>query len=121
MKFLTHDENTNDAVSDNDNSMALFQKKYCRTNQLYYKEYPVKPDMAQHVFPDLVFKYEPCNPCNKNCEVSFANSKIDTESALVLPKSSNDFFYDSWKDLFGKDNHFFPKLDDLSHSVSIFT
>ena len=77
--------------------------------------------MAQHVFPEINFKYEPCNPCNKNCSMSFANNKIDTETALVLPKSSNDYFYDSWKDLFGKDNHFFPKLDDLSHSVSIFT
>lgn len=111
---------TNDAISDPDNSTELFRQKYCRTNQLYYKEYPVKPDMAQHIFPDLVFKYEPCNPCNKTCTISFANSKIDTESAMVLPKSSNDFFYDSWKDLFGKSFNFIPTLDS-THIVDTFS
>lgn len=101
---------TNDTMPDSDNSV-LFKQKYCRTNQLYYKEYPVKPDMAQHIFPDLVFKYEPCNPCSKTCEVSFTKSKIDTETALVLPKSSNDSFYESWKDLIGKSFNFIPALD----------
>lgn len=119
-KLMTEGMTTLDTISDTD-STSLFQQKYCRNNQLYYKEYPVKPDMAQHVFPEINFKYEPCNPCNKNCAMSFVNNKIETETALVLPKSSNDYFYNSWKDLFGKDNHFFPKLSDLSQSVSIFT
>ena len=103
-------------------SSTQFQSKNCRNNQLYYKEYPIKTDMAQHVFPEINFKYEPCNPCDKNCNVSFANNKINTEAGLTLPKSSNNSFYDSWKDVFGISNDFMPAFGAVnSDAFSLFT
>ena len=97
-----------------------FQKKNCRNSQLFYKEYPIKNDMVEHIFPEIRFDSNICNPCDPNCKISFINNKITTESNLVLPKSSNDFFYDSWKDIFGKENTFFPRLESLSETFTKF-
>ena len=97
-----------------------FQKKNCRNSQLFYKEYPIKNDMVEHIFPEIRFDSNICNPCDPNCKISFINNKITTESNLVLPKSSNDFFYDSWKDIFGKENTFFPRLENLSETFTKF-
>jgi hypothetical protein len=97
-----------------------FQKAHCRNNKLYHKEYPIRNDMTEHVFPEIKFESGVCNPCDTNCNISFTNKKIDTETELVLPKSSNDSFVDELYDLFGKDSHFFPRLDDLTHNFALF-
>ena len=98
-----------------------FQKNHCRNNQLHYKEFPIRNDAVEHVFPEIKFNGDTCNPCDPNCNISFVNRKIDTESQLVLPKSSNDSFFDSWKEVFGKENHFFPRLADITPNFAIFT
>jgi len=98
-----------------------FQKAHCRNNKLYHKEYPIRNDMTEHVFPEIKFESGVCNPCDPNCNISFTNKKIDTETELVLPKSSNDLFVDELYNLFGKDSHFFPRLDDLTHNFALFT
>ena len=117
------DQSTIKSTDPADQSIQIsdFKKSNCRNSQLYHKEYPIKTDMAQHIFPELNFKYEPCNPCDNNCKISFVNNKLSTESDLLKPKSSNDSFYESWKDIFGKDTHFFPKLDEITQNVSIFS
>jgi hypothetical protein len=98
-----------------------FQKKYCRNSQLYYKEYPIKTEMAEHIFPQIKFDSNHCNPCDPNCKFSFVEQKIRKEYDLILPKSSNDSYYDSWKDIFGKENTFFPRLENLSDAFYQFT
>ena len=98
-----------------------FQKAHCRNNKLYHKEYPIRNDMTEHVYPEIKFESGVCNPCDANCNISFTNKKIDTETELVLPKSSNDSFVDELYDLFGKDSHFFPRLDDLTHNFALFS
>ena len=98
-----------------------FQKNYCRNSQLYYKEYPIKTEMAEHIFPQIKFDSNRCNPCDPNCKFSFVEQKIRKEYDLILPKSSNDSYYDSWKDIFGKENTFFPRLENLSDAFSMFT
>ena len=125
--MLSH-SNTVDVLNQTENTaiegMATyyeFQQKHCRNNQLYFKEYKVRNDMVEHVFPEIKFETNICNPCDPNCKISFVNKKIDTETLLVMPKSSNDFFYDSWKDIFGKDTLFFPKLSDFSQNMKLFT
>ena len=77
--------------------------------------------MTEHVFPEIKFESGVCNPCDPNCNISFTNKKIDTETELVLPKSSNDSFVDELYDLFGKDSHFFPRLNDLTHNFALFS
>jgi hypothetical protein len=120
-RFMTEgmtQSDTKDDIQQPDDNIRQFQQKYCRNNQLYYKESPIRnAEMAQHIFPDLVFKYEACNPCSKSCEVSYTNAKIDTEQSVVLPKSSNDYFYESWKDIFGKSFDFIP-AEGLKTSVA---
>lgn len=52
---------------------------------------PVKTDMIEHVYPQIKFKRGACNPCDKTCEFSIANKKIEIEKEIVYPKNSNDF------------------------------
>lgn len=108
-------------VSTKDSNIQQFKNNYCRNNQLHYKEFPIRNDAVEHVFPEIKFNSDVCNPCDPNCQISFINNKIDTESQLVLPKSSNDSIFDSWKDIFGKDNNFFPKLENITQNFAIFT
>ena len=97
-----------------------FQKNHCHNNQLHYKDFPIRNDAVEHVFPEIKFNSGVCNPCDPNCQISFVNNKIDTETQLVLPKSSNDSIFDSWKDIFGKDNNFFPRLEDIGQNFALF-
>ena len=98
-----------------------FQNKYCQNNQLHYKEFLIRNDEAEHVFPEIQFKNGVCNPCDPNCQISFVKQKIDIETQLVLPKSSNDSLFDSWKDIFGKETNFFPRLEDIAENFAKFT
>lgn len=97
-----------------------FQKKYCNKSQLMYKEYPIKTEMAEHVFPEIKYTNGICNPCDPNCQFSIVNNKITTEEDLVKPKSSNDWFYESWKDIFGQDFNFLPAIGMHSEPFSVF-
>jgi len=59
-----------------------FNKEYCDGNKLKYKNVNVKPDMLQHIFPQLSFINKPCNPCDKSCEYSIIETKLITEEQM---------------------------------------
>jgi hypothetical protein len=64
-----------------------------------YKDFPVKSEMADHVFPEIQFNTKSrCNPCDTTCDYSIVEAKIDTETELC-PRSSNNLF-DQVKDIF---------------------
>lgn len=67
-----------------------FREQNCKNGTLYYKNMRVRPEMAGHVFPELNFaKNYPCNPCDKSCDISITEAKLETEAKLV-PISSSD-------------------------------
>ena len=76
-----------------------FIQEKCRNGVLMYKDFPVKSEMADHVFPEIQFNTKSrCNPCDITCDYSIVEAKIDTETELC-PRSSNNLF-DQVKDIF---------------------
>jgi len=60
-----------------------FREENCKNNLLKYKNMTVKPDMAEHVFPELKFKNGTCNPCESSCKFSIIESKLKAQSELT--------------------------------------
>lgn len=76
-----------------------FIKTKCRNGVLMYKDFPVKSEMADHIYPEIQFNTKSrCNPCDTTCDYSIIEAKIDTETELC-PRSSNNLF-DQVKDIF---------------------
>lgn len=59
-----------------------FIKEYCDGNTLKHKNTSIKPEMMQHIFPQVSFNSNHCNPCDKNCEFSIIESKLITEEKM---------------------------------------
>jgi hypothetical protein len=77
---------------------AFIQEK-CRNGVLMHKDFPVKSEMADHVYPEIQFNTKSrCNPCDTTCDYSIVEAKIDTETEMC-PRSSNNLF-DQVKDIF---------------------
>jgi hypothetical protein len=88
-------QNYTESYKENINPTGFAQNKFradnCKGNVLKYKDMTVPTEMASHVFPELSFNDEhPCNPCNKSCDFSIIESKIETEEKLVKPTFSAD-------------------------------
>jgi hypothetical protein len=47
-----------------------FQKQYCENGVLKYKSMDVKPEMSDHIFPEIEYEHESlkCNPCDASCK-----------------------------------------------------
>ena len=76
-----------------------FIQEKCRDGVLMYKDFPVKSEMADHVYPEIQFNTKSrCNPCDSTCDYSIVEAKIDTETEMC-PRSSNNLF-DQVKDIF---------------------
>jgi hypothetical protein len=56
--------------------------------KLIYKDMTIKSEYAEHIFPELEFIDEPCNPCNESCKFSIIESKLNTE-ILMIPVSTS--------------------------------
>ena len=59
-----------------------FVKEYCDGNKLKHKNTSIKPEMMQHIFPQVSFNSNHCNPCDKNCEFSIIESKLILEEKM---------------------------------------
>jgi hypothetical protein len=59
-----------------------FIKQYCEGDKLKYKNMNIKPDMMQHIFPQVSFISNKCNPCHSTCEFSIIESKLATEEQM---------------------------------------
>lgn len=71
-------------------SIPDFKKNHCKNGIVMDKGYPVNPEMIEHIFSDINFKYEKCNPCSDTCDFSLIDTQINTEESLK-PKTSDDF------------------------------
>lgn len=93
---LSVNANTIDAFT---TARDTFIQEKCKNGVLMYKDFPVKSEMADHVFPEIQFNTKSrCNPCDTTCDYSIVEAKIDTETELC-PRSSNNLF-DQVKDIF---------------------
>jgi len=68
-----------------------FRDDNCSSDVLKYNDLTVNPEMAEHIFNDLKFDGNPCNPCNPACKFSIIEKKIKIEEELVKPKNSNEW------------------------------
>jgi len=56
-----------------------FRKNNCMDKELIYKGNEVKNDMIEHVFPEINFKDDVCNPCDKRCKFSILEQDSRSE------------------------------------------
>ena len=69
-----------------------FIKEKCKNGVLMYKDFPVKPEMADHIFSEIQFNPKTrCNPCDTTCNYSIIEAKLSTETELC-PRDSNNIF-----------------------------
>ena len=69
-----------------------FIKEKCKNGVLMYKDFPVKPEMADHIFSEVHFNTKTrCNPCDSTCNYSIIEAKLSTETELC-PRDSNNIF-----------------------------
>ena len=69
-----------------------FIKEKCKNGVLMYKDFPVRSEMADHVYSEIKFNTkQKCNPCDRTCDYNIIEAKLKTEREL-LPKTSNDIF-----------------------------
>jgi len=90
----------------NDKSAKDFRKKYCSKGHLLHKEQIVKPEMAEHVFPEIKQEdFHKCNICDPSCKFDIipsgqlSDKLLKVEENLMKPKSSNDFFDVVWQNI----------------------
>ena len=72
-----------------------FVKNNCRNGQLFHKEYNVKKEMTEFVYPNIKFEDDTCNVCDPNCKFSIIEQKIQTEDLMMKPVDSNDWYNDA--------------------------
>ena len=84
-----------------------FIKEKCKNGVLMYKDFPVKSEMADHVYSEIKFNGKnKCNPCDRTCDYNIIEAKLETEKKLI-PKTSNELF-DAFKQFFGMSEPFEP-------------
>jgi len=71
------------------NVINKFRQDNCKGTQLIYKHEPVKPDMVGHIFPNIQFNRDKCNPCDNGCDISIIENRLIAENELIS-KSSRD-------------------------------
>ena len=75
-------------MQNKDNYPNEFRKEYCDGNILKYKDMNVRGDMIEHVFPDLKYEDDKCNPCSETCDFSM-EKRIKVEDEMK-PKFSKE-------------------------------
>lgn len=81
-----------------DKNVQEFRQKHCSKGHLVHKGQIVKPEMAEHIFPEIEQgPYHKCNICDPSC--GFNVNLIHIEDELLNPKSSNDWFDQVWTNM----------------------
>lgn len=66
-----------------------FKKENCIQGQLKYKNMNVKDELVDHIFPEIEYADEKCNPCADSCKYSIIENKLLKETEMI-PKFSKD-------------------------------
>ena len=94
------------------NAEKIFKTNHCKNGVLMDKGNPVHIEMAEHIFSDINFKYNRCNPCSDTCEFSLINAQINAQESLK-PTTSDNFLSEQYNTLskaVGKITDFIPSL-----------
>lgn len=76
--FFFYSQYDDEGESPNMHSAELnFRTNNCVHDELMRKGHKVKNEMVQHVFPEIYFRNDPCNPCDKYCKFDI----VEEESA----------------------------------------
>ena len=67
-----------------------FKNQNCKNGELKFKNITVRNEIAPHIFPELKYEKEACNPCSDTCNFAIIEEKIKNEDALMKPVNSND-------------------------------
>jgi hypothetical protein len=60
-----------------------FKKENCdKDGNLIFKESIIKLDMIEHIFPEINFSKDKCNPCDNNCRFTILEKKLITEDKM---------------------------------------
>jgi len=78
----TNVDDNQDILINNEHKQEEFRKQNCANNRLMNKEVRMNYEMTEHVFPEIKFRRGVCNPCNKSCDFSVIENKINTEKEL---------------------------------------
>lgn len=81
---------------------AEFREKQCENGVLTYKNNRVHNENAEHIFPELEFQDEMCNPCDKYCGITI-NERLKVQEDMVYPKSNDNWVMNIWKTWFSHD------------------
>ena len=96
LEISTDDKDEKEKQIDN------FRKNHCEKGHLMYKKQIVKPEVAEHVFPEIKQSdFHKCNICDPACKVDITkmDNKLIIENDLLKPKSSNDMFDEVWTNM----------------------
>jgi len=66
-----------------------FRKENCDGKTLKYKNMEVNDEVAEHVFPEVKYNNDKCNPCADTCDISVMENKLKAEKEMI-PKFSKD-------------------------------
>ena len=91
--FTNYSNLYNDLKRDPNNKSQFkqyFKNQNCKKGELKFKNITVRNEIAPHIFPELKYENEPCNPCSDTCNFSIIEEKIKNEDALMKPVNSND-------------------------------
>jgi len=86
-----------------DKNMDEFRENNCENGALKYKNNRVHNENAEHIFPELEFEDETCNPCDKYCGITI-NERLKIQEDMVYPKSNDNWVMNIWKTWFSNDN-----------------
>ena len=78
--------NTNEGMS----VIDQFRDEHCKGTTLMHKNMKVKPDMIEHLYPNIQFNKGKCNICDSTCEFSIIENRLKTEKALLYDKDKAD-------------------------------
>ena len=66
-----------------------FRQKNCSKGHLVHKGQFVKPEISEHVFPEIEQKdFHKCNICDYSCDFKFIDRKIKAQDELMKPRSA---------------------------------
>jgi hypothetical protein len=86
---------TNKAVAD-------FRKEHCTDRSLNFKSQPVRNENATHIFPQMSFTNNTCNPCDEYCGISITQ-RLDAQENVTYPKANTDWVSKVWETWFSDD------------------
>jgi hypothetical protein len=82
-------------------ALKTFRETYCKNGHLIHKEQKVKPEILEHIFPQLQQSdYYKCNICDPACSMEITDNRVKNEYELQAPKDSNELFDKVWKNLY---------------------